>query len=369
MISLPAYHSYNTMTIHRIIAGLLLALSLTACSGDGDTPPNRSLAVSGSTIRSSNLEADGSPPETYSDEDYKQGLKCDPLGNLSKDPVLLVHGTFTYGQQNYGATLAPLLRERGWAVCIVTYPNRGFDDIQRTSEFVAYAVEKIAAESNRKVALIGHSQGVMQARWAAKWWPNVQNNVSDLISLAGPNQGIILPTAPRQALALLGIKNASFPAAFYQFTQNSDFIRALNRDDETPGDIDYTVLYTQFDELIQPAAPFPAGALEFGQNNPKRINILLQDICPGRVVEHISIAFFDKLSLELVFDALSHDGPADVDRAGGKNLCGLPVLGSFAFAEDAATLALDAFVISNFPQGLPGLGLSPGEPPLMDYAK
>jgi triacylglycerol lipase len=176
-------------------------------------------------------------------------------------------------------------------------------------------------------------------------------------------------SAPRQALALLGIKNASFPASFYQFTQNSDFIRALNRDDETPGDIDYTVLYTQFDELIQPAAPFPAGALEFGQNNPKRINVLLQDICPGRVVEHISIAFFDKLTLELVFDALSHDGPADVDRAGGKNLCGLPVLGSFVFAEDAATLALDAFVISNFPQGLPGLGLSPGEPPLMDYAK
>lgn len=357
------------MNLRRICLAFACTLLLASCSEDAANSSGNATSTRASAVRSSALEADGSPPETYTEQEYKAGLACDPLQNLSKDPVLLVHGTFTYGQQNYGATLAPLLRERGWAVCIVTYPNRGLDDIQRTSEFVAYAVEKIAEESGRKVALIGHSQGVMQARWAVKWWPQVQQQVSDLISLAGPNQGIILPTAPRQALALLGIQTAPFPAAFYQFTQNSDFIRALNRDDETPGDIDYTVLYTQFDELIQPAAPFPAGALEFGQTNPKRINVLLQDICPGRLVEHGSIGFFDGLSMALVFDALSHEGPADVERAGGKTLCGLPVLGSAVFAENAAPLALDAFVLSNFSQGVPGLGLSQGEPPLMDYAK
>lgn len=310
------------------------------------------------------------PAYRYSESDLSAALSCDKFTHPDRDPVLLVHGTFTHGRQNWGATFAPILRASGWDVCIVTYPDRGLVDIQRTTEFVAHAVYTMAAASGRKVALIGHSQGVMQVRWAVKWWPGVRERVSDLVSLAGPNQGILLPTAPRDLLGVLGVTTAPFPGTFYQFAQNSQFLRALNRDDETQGDIDYTVLYTQFDELIQPVSPFPAGAIEFGQTNPKRTNVLLQDVCPGRLVDHISIALADRLAYELTLDALRHDGPANVQRAGGSGLCNLvSLLPELQFPADAFSLLLTEVLLSELEQPLPDFGISFGEPPLMPYAQ
>lgn len=344
-----------------------LALLLAAC-GDDATRTDAADAATEKPIAARQDARD--PAYSYSEEDLSAALSCDGFTHPDRDPVLLVHGTFTHGRQNWGATFAPILRASGWDVCIMTYPDRGLVDIQRTTEFVAHAVYTMAAASGRKVALIGHSQGVMQVRWAVKWWPGVRERVSDLVSMAGPNQGILLPTAPRDLLGVLGVTVAPFPGAFYQFAQNSQFLRALNRDDETPGDIDYSVLYTQFDELIQPVSPFPAGAIEFGQNNPKRTNVLLQDVCPGRLVEHISIALADRLAYELTLDALHHDGPADVERSGGSALCGLvSLVPELQFPADAFSLFLNEVLLSELEQPLPDFGISAGEPPLMPYAQ
>lgn len=350
---------------------LSLALLLAACGDEGTraaaTPASAGLTAEQPLAAKQDAR---DPAYSYSEAELSAALRCDDFTHPERDPVLLVHGTFTHGRQNWGAIFAPILRASGWDVCIVTYPDRGLLDMQRTSEFVAHAVYTMAAATGRKVALIGHSQGVMQVRWAVKWWPGVRDRVSDLVSLAGPNQGILLPTVPRELLGLLGVTTAPFPGPFYQFTQNSEFLRALNRDDETPGDIDYTVLYTQFDELIQPVSPFPAGAIEYGLNNPKRTNVLLQDVCAGRLVDHISIAFGDRLAFELTLDALRHDGPADVERAGGSALCGLvTLLPELQFPENGFSLLLTELMLSELEQPFPGFGISAGEPALMPYAQ
>lgn len=344
---------------------LIATMLLVSCGGDSATStpePKKGPQAEAVDIRD--------PDYSYSEAELNAGLSCEKFTHLDRDPILLVHGTFTHGRQSWEATFAPILRANGWDVCIVNYPDRGLVDIQRTTEFVAHAVNAMSSASGRKVALIGHSQGVMQTRWAVKWWPSVRERVSDLVSLAGPNQGILLPTVPRDLLGLLGVKTAPFPASFYQMAQNSQFMRALNRDDETPGDIDYTVLYTQFDELIQPVAPFPAGALEYGQINAKRTNILLQDICPGRLVEHISIAFADRLAYELTMDALRHEGPADIERTGGSELCNLDtLLPELQFPENVFSLLLSEVILSELERPIPSLGLSSGEPPLKSYAQ
>lgn len=341
---------------------LLAALLLASCGDESVTQLDKAPSAATSDIRDPNY--------SYSEAELSAGLLCDQFTHLDRDPILLVHGTFTHGRQNWGATFAPILRANGWDVCIVNYPDRGLGDIQRTTEFIAHAVYAMSSISGRKVALIGHSQGVMQARWAVKWWPGVRERVSDLVSLAGPNQGILLPTVPRDLLSLLNVETAPFPGAFYQMAQNSQFVQALNRDDETPGDIDYTVLYTQFDELVQPVAPYPAGAIEYGQINPKRVNILLQDVCPGRLVDHISIALADRLPYELAMDALRHEGPADIERAGGSELCGLvTIVPELQFPENAFSLLLSETILSELERPVPSLGLSSGEPPLMPYAK
>lgn len=348
-----------------------LILLLAGCGDDAARSSSTSGVASPATATPLAAKQDARDPAySHSAAELAAGLRCDTFSHPDRDPVLLVHGTFSQGRESWGATFAPILRASGWDVCIVTYPDRGFVDIQRTTEFVAHAVYAMAAASGRKVALIGHSQGVMQVRWAVKWWPGVRERVSDLVSLAGPNQGILLPTVPRDLLGLLGVTTAPFPGAFYQFAQNSAFLRALNRDDETPGDIDYTVLYTQFDELIQPVSPFPAGAIEFGQDNPKRTNVLLQDVCPGRLVDHLSIALADRLAYELTLDALRHDGPADVERAGGAGLCNqVSLLPDLQFSPDAFRLLLSEVLVSELEEPLPDNGVSAGEPPLMPYAQ
>ena len=91
----------------------------------------------------------------------------------------------------------------------------------------------------------------------------------------------------------------------------ANFIASLNAVDETPGAIDYTSIYSIHDELVQPAAPVPTAALA---GDPGRIrNILIQDVCPGRPVNH-GAEPVDAAVFALAMDALTHPGPADPSR-------------------------------------------------------
>ena len=270
----------------------------------------------------------------------------------------------------------PQLVARGFDVCIVTYPDRGLGDQQISAEYIVHALREIHAETGREVAMIGHSQGATMPRWAIKHWASAREALADFVLIAGPHHGttVALPAALGEtllsALGLDSLPVGTVPEAFYQFTPDSDFVAVLNAEDETPGDIDYTNLYTLFDELVQPAAPEPTAALDFGQDNPNVANILLQDVCPGHLAEHLSIGTTDTLAFELAVDAISNPGPADFERAGGASeLCTLvPVdLASLAMPERAQDLL--TIVADSLANGLPDLHLASSEPSLKPYAE
>ncbi|MES0873994.1 esterase/lipase family protein [Sinimarinibacterium thermocellulolyticum] len=295
-------------------------------------------------------------------------LECTPFANTDKPPVLLVHGTFTHGQEQFNWNYKPLLIERGFDVCTVTYPDRGLGDQQVSAEYIVHALRRIHAESGRKVAMIGHSQGALMPRWALKWWPSARAAVEDFVLLAGPNHGTLVAATDNPLGAMVG-STLGLPAAFYQFARGSSFIGALNAGDETPGDVDYTNIYTLFDELVQPVVPEPTAALEFGEDNPKVANILLQDVCPLLIVDHLTIGLTDRATFELALDAITHVGPANVERAGGAALChALPPLPGIALPPNFLfeMLALLPIEIEN---GAPGLHLVRAEPPLKPYAQ
>ncbi len=301
-------------------------------------------------------------------------LDCTPFTNVDKPPVLLVHGTFTHGQEQYNWTYKPLLIARGFDVCTVTYPDRGFGDSQISAEYVVHALRRIHAESGRKVAVIGHSQGVAVPRWAIKWWPSAREAVDDFVMQAGPNHGgdplalytlmgTIIPGAGAGSIPL------PLPESLHQLSGNSNFIQATNAGDETPGDISYTAIYTLFDELVQPVHPVPTAAVDFGLDNPNVANILIQDVCPGRIVDHVTIGLTDRVSFELALDAITHPGPANVERAGGAALCGLlPIVPDQILPPDFLVRILGLLPIE-IANGLPGLHLALQEPPLKPYAE
>jgi triacylglycerol lipase len=348
---------------HLLLCAILLALA--GCSGTSTSSGSGAPGMTGAKS-----EFASEPPLEISQEALDANLLCTGYTHPDKPAVLLVHGTFTSGYEQYDWTYLPLLADRGYDVCTVTYPDRGFGDAQVSAEYVVNALRRMHAKTGRKVAMIGHSQGVMVPRWAIKWWPSARDAVEDFVMEAGPNHGInpVLITTSALLTSLGFSSAAGQPEVVYQFYSDSDFMKASNAGDETPGDIDYTALYTQFDELVQPASPIPTAAVDFGKNNPKVANLLLQDICPGRLVDHVTIGLTDRLAFELMLDAISNPGPANLERAGGAaKLCGLAAIIPDQIIAPEIVTGMVQVMMHESASSIPNPHLASAEPPLKAY--
>ena len=269
-----------------------------------------------------------------------------------QEPVLLVHGTGLTAEESWAWNYAKLLPAAGFDVCTVTLPHRAMTDIQVSAEYVAFAVEWMRAAGHRRVAVITHSQGGMEARWAVRWWPSVQRDVDDLVLLASPNHGI--------AAADLCADSGNCWPAVWQMASRSHFLHALNSVDETPGDVAITNLYSRTDELVEPSTTVP-----LHPDSPSDLaNVAVQDLCP-RVVHHAGM-LTDAVVWALVIDALTHRGPASASRV-PTSVCAqifAPGLTATDVAGGNAILYGDAAS-----QGFaPAPGVS-AEPPLAAYAR
>ena len=183
-------------------------------------------------------------------------------GKGRKHPVLLVHGTGVTRDENWEWNYWQTLPEKGWEVCWVQLPNVSLRDIQVGAEYVARALSKMHRATGEPIDILGHSQGGLQPRWAIKWFSSARF-VADYIALASPNHGTEVADTISQ-------DEGCIPAC-WQMRRVSDFIAALNRDNETPGPIHYTNIYSATDELVQPSGT---------QEMKGATNILIQDLAP-----------------------------------------------------------------------------------------
>jgi hypothetical protein len=308
----------------RVLSCCALVVALVVSSGaSGSTGP--ALGTPQAT-----LDAALHCPEVFDDDAH--------------EPVLLVHGTFVNGEINYGWNYVPALRSLGFDVCWVNLPNNGVDDIQIASEYVVHAVRQVALRSEGQVDVLGVSQGGIEPRWAVKWWPDVQASVDDLVMVATPNHGIYRqPVWPMRCFA-----------ACWQMAKGSKFLGALNRTDETPGEISYTSIYSLFDVMV-PYLPDRTAMVAGGTN------VLIQDLCPGRPIDHLLISG-DAVTYALALDAFTHAGPADVARFDPATCTQLGIPG----AEYNGGWQPVADEIGD---GGPTFTWLPAEPPLRSYAR
>jgi triacylglycerol lipase len=237
------------------------------------------------------------PPITVPHGALRAALQCPRrFIHQQREPVLLVHGTGLNADESWAWNYELALPPSGFDWCAVTLPDRALGDIQVSSEYVTWAVARMHSLTHRKVAIITHSQGGMEGRWALRWWSRARADTADLIDLASPNHGIY---------AANGCANSGncWPAV-WQMASGSHFLTALNSVSETPGRVSYTQIYSQTDELVEPSstAPLNGGA-----------NIAIQSICPGRAVHHGGL-LSDPVVWELTLDALAHRGPANPAR-------------------------------------------------------
>jgi triacylglycerol lipase len=183
--------------------------------------------------------------------------------------------------------------------------------------------------------------------------PSLRAKVTDVLAAAGTQHGTAL--GDRAACAASGCA----PAVWQQLA-GSKLLAALNAEpDETPGPTAWTTVRSSGDETVQPqTGPHPTSALRGATN------VLIQSLCPGRVVSHIGTAL-DSVTFAAFADALAHRGAARIARL-PKDVCAHPYAPGLDEAGTSAVLGASGNLIA--PRLVSQVPRVTAEPPVRAYA-
>ncbi|KAF5532940.1 lipase B [Fusarium mexicanum] len=197
------------------------------------------------------------PPKSV----YPKAASCDL-------PVILFPGT------SFQGSFISLLTGVDWADPVwVNVPELLLGDAQVNAVYAAYALNYIASLSKRSVAIIGWSQGNIDARWAFKYWPSTRKVTTDHVAISADCKG----TALANFVGLSGIRNT--PSVVQQ-EAGSDFIKTLWSDGGDSGYVPTTSLYSSFlDEIVQPQQGAGASAYLLDERNVGVKNAEVQKVC------------------------------------------------------------------------------------------
>jgi len=235
-------------------------------------------------------------------------------------PIMLVTGTGASGEDAYAIGKAAF-DLYGHPVCDVNFPYNTTANIQTSVQYLVNGIRYEYAQSGRKIAVFGISQGGLLPRVALTYWPSLRSKVEDVIAAAGTQHGTTVFTA---AACIL---RKGCPPAAWQQAAGSNFQKQLAKyPDETPGATSWTTVRSLSDETVKPqGGAHPTSSLKGATN------ILIQDVCKGRNTKHIQTAL-DSVTFAAIKDAIEHTGAAKVARF-PKNVCSHP----FADGLDAAS--------------------------------
>ncbi|MFG2625799.1 esterase/lipase family protein [Streptomyces sp. NPDC048473] len=220
-------------------------------------------------------------------------------------PVVLVHGTFGNSVDNW-LVLAPYLVNRGYCVYSLDYGQlpgvpffNGLGPIDKSAGQLATFVDQVlAATGAPKADIVGHSQGGMMPNYYLKFLGGAAK-VNAMIGLAPDNHGTTLLGLTKLLPYFPGAEdllNANTPGLADQMA-GSPFITKLNAGGDTVPGVRYTVIATKYDEVV---TPYRTQYLD----GPSVRNVLLQDLCPVDLSEHVAIGTVDRIAYHEVANAL-----------------------------------------------------------------
>ncbi|MFG1793375.1 esterase/lipase family protein [Nocardia sp. NPDC049149] len=219
-------------------------------------------------------------------------------------PVVLAHGTFENRLDNW-LLMSPALAKAGYCVFALDYGKvaggtlSGIGPMAASAREISDFIDRVLSTTGaKKVDIVGHSQGGMLPRYYLKNLGGAAK-VNTLVGLAPDNHGTQWGVLNLPITIVPPVTAAVCPSCIEQLP-TSDFIRQLNSGGETLPGIKYTVVASRTDEF---ATPYTTGFLTPG---PNVTNILLQDICPGDLSEHMLLTS-DPVAIRLVQNALDPD--------------------------------------------------------------
>lgn len=186
-------------------------------------------------------------------------------------PVILIHGTWVDQYQSFAA-LAPRLADQGYCVFSLNFGKTkgaesvmaqryGTNLIEHSAKELASFVKRVqAATKSSKVDLVGWSQGGVTIRAYLKYEGGAdlrdpaKHQVQRVVTMGAPHRGTTLSGVATLARwgGLLGLAPELLGPAATQMIVGSDFLNALNEGGETFPGIEYTAIYSPFDEIVNP---------------------------------------------------------------------------------------------------------------------
>jgi triacylglycerol lipase len=187
----------------------------------------------------------------------------EPVPQDRPGPVLLVPG---YGGSTGSLqVLADALADQGRDARVVTPTGSGTQDLRQQAEHLRDAVDAALDETGASsVDLVGYSAGGVVVRiYVADLGGG--SHVRRAVTLAAPHHGT--------DLASLGgaLGSTACPTACQQLDPDSDLLRRLNAEDETPPGPVWVALWTEDDKTVVPP---DSGSLDGA------LDISLQSVCP-----------------------------------------------------------------------------------------
>jgi hypothetical protein len=295
------------------------------------------------------------PRLTVDRADLVAALTChSDVGARGSAPILVVPGTGSDGSQIY-ALGKGAFDAIGRRLCTVSLPDRATADLQTSVQYVVHAIRTLSRGTKRRIAVAGISQGGLLARVALTYWPSLRRRVTDVVTAAATHHG-----APGTSEGAGRCLLDGCPPAIWQQAANSRFLRSLNNGrDETPGRVAYTTVRSATDEVVQPqTGPAPTSALRGA------VNLLIQDVCPGRATTHIGTAV-DSVTIAALHDAVTHKGPARISRF-PSDVCAHPYGTELDEQRTSAFLAIAAQLLA---QGAGTVPVVRAEPPVSSWMR
>ncbi|MEV6420053.1 alpha/beta fold hydrolase [Streptomyces sp. NPDC051662] len=286
------------------LTALLLAVVCLATPAVA-APPTSPTSVSGApTAAVSAVSAVSDVSAAAASSSGWNDYSCKPSAAHPR-PVVLVHGTLGNAVDNW-LGLAPYLVNRGYCVFSLDYGQlpgvpffHGLGPIDASAGQLATYVDKVlAATGAAKVDIVGHSQGGMMPRYYLKFLGGAAK-VNALVGLAPSNRGSTLLGLTRLLPYFPGagdLLDEKTPGLADQVA-GSPFLTKLNAGGDTVPGVRYTVIATLYDEVVTPyRSQFLTG--------PDVRNVLLQDLCPVDLSEHVAIGTIDRIAFHEVTNAL-----------------------------------------------------------------
>lgn len=214
----------------------------------------------------------------------------EPVEQESLGPVLLLPG---YGGNTTSLeVLQAALIESGRDARIIEAPGDGTGDLIEQAQQVEQVASSLIGQGAPSVDVVGYSAGGVVARVFVDS-EGGGSLVRRAITLASPHHGTDI------AALAGGLAPDACPVACQQLVPDSDLLRDLNVDDETPEGPAWVSLWTTDDQTVVPPS---SGSLEGA------VDYSIQSVCPGLSVSHADVPRTSAV-IAMVLDALAPETP------------------------------------------------------------